>query len=78
MKDIHIKVNLTVFFVSLTVWLIIGGLVVVTMFDTTLDVPEPLLNLFMTLTGVVLTTLTGFTKGVASNDKTDDMPHPIP
>lgn len=76
MNDIHVKVNLTVFAASLFVWIIIGCLIGLTMFEPSLKVPEPLVNLFATLTGVVLTTLTGFTKG-AANEKSNT-PTPIP
>jgi hypothetical protein len=77
MNDIHVKVNLTVFVAALAVWVVIGVLIGVTMFEPSYDVPEPLSNLFATLTGVVLTTLTGFTKG-ASSDAKIDSPTPIP
>ena len=70
MEYIHVKVNLAVFTVAILAWVAIGILIAITMFDSALEVPESLQTLFATLTGVIITMITGFTKE-DKNEKAD-------
>jgi len=72
MNDVKVTVNFGTFVVVMIVWIVLFSVIVIQSIQSpTYDMPDVLMNLFMLITGSVMTIFQGFEKGVTFKTPTD-------
>ncbi len=72
MNDIKVTVNFGTFVTVMIVWVLLLSLIAIqSVRSPVYDLPDVLMNLFMLITGSVMTVFQGFEKGVTFGSKTE-------